>query len=114
MRGDAGKPAEPAHGLCCCTLPDDENDIRLSHAQEASRRAVRRVQEAIDERSRLRPGLHRLSRHPTECYQNIKAADWNTPTPLKVGSQIAFVARFLGRLLAYTYEVTELSQEGDS
>jgi hypothetical protein len=40
-----------------------------------------------------------------EWYQNISAAEWRTPPPLRIGSRIAFVARFLGRELAYTYEV---------
>src|SRR5260370_24084433 len=44
----------------------------------------------------------------TSWYQNITAVEWRSPKPLGVGSQIAFVARFLGRQLEYTYEVQEL------
>lgn len=38
-------------------------------------------------------------------YVNIESVEWQSPRPAVVGSQIAFVARFLGRRLAYTYEL---------
>ena len=41
-------------------------------------------------------------------YANIDSVEWRTPPPMAVGSRMAFVARFLGRRLAYTYEVAEL------
>lgn len=40
-------------------------------------------------------------------YVNIRSVKWRTPPPLRVGSRIDFVAQFLGRRLAYTYEVTD-------
>jgi hypothetical protein len=43
-----------------------------------------------------------------EWYVNIKSIEWKTPPPIRVGSRIAFVAQFLGRQMAYTYEVAEL------
>jgi uncharacterized membrane protein len=43
-----------------------------------------------------------------EWYVNIKAVEWKTDPPLRVGSRLAFVARFLGRRLAYTYEIVDL------
>lgn len=41
-------------------------------------------------------------------YVNIESVEWETEPPVMLGSRIAFVAHFLGRRLAYTYEVVEL------
>jgi uncharacterized membrane protein len=43
-----------------------------------------------------------------EWYANIRAVDVMTPPPLAIGSQMAFVASFLGRTLSYTYEVIDM------
>ena len=43
-----------------------------------------------------------------EWYANIASVEWLTEPPVAVGSEMAFVARFLGRTLSYTYRVTAL------
>jgi hypothetical protein len=43
-----------------------------------------------------------------QWYANIDSVAWRTAPPVAVGSRMDFVARFLGRTLAYTYEVVEL------
>jgi uncharacterized membrane protein len=40
-------------------------------------------------------------------YRNIKRVEWLTARPLQVGTRLAFTAEFLGRRMAYTYEVVE-------
>jgi uncharacterized protein YndB with AHSA1/START domain len=44
----------------------------------------------------------------TAWYRNIKTVEWETEKPVRVGSRISFVARFLGRTIAYTYEVRDV------
>jgi hypothetical protein len=43
-----------------------------------------------------------------EWYANIESVVWQTAPPVAVGSRMEFVAHFLGRRLAYIYEVVEL------
>ena len=40
-------------------------------------------------------------------YANIKSVEWNRADGVAVGSQIAFVADFLGRRLEYVYEIVD-------
>ncbi|TCC24033.1 SRPBCC family protein [Kribbella sindirgiensis] len=43
-----------------------------------------------------------------QWYANIESVVWQTEPPVAVGSRMDFVAQFLGRRLAYTYDVVEL------
>ncbi|SEK52712.1 SRPBCC family protein [Streptacidiphilus jiangxiensis] len=49
--------------------------------------------------------------HAPEWYENIASVAWRTDPPLGVGTRLEFVAEFLGRTLAYTYEVVEYGPE---
>ena len=39
---------------------------------------------------------------------NIRAVQWDSASPVEVGSRLHFTSGFLGRTLEYTYEVVEL------
>lgn len=41
-------------------------------------------------------------------YANIASVEWVTPPPVRSGTRLRFVARFLRRRLVYTYEVVDL------
>lgn len=46
--------------------------------------------------------------HAPDWYVNIESVAWETKPPVAVGSRMAFVAKFLGRRLSYTYEIVDL------
>jgi hypothetical protein len=43
----------------------------------------------------------------TAWYENIERVEWESAPPLAVGTRLGFVARLLGKELAYVYEVRE-------
>jgi hypothetical protein len=47
-----------------------------------------------------------------EWHVNIKSVDWQTSPPVAVGSRMDFVAQFLGRRIAYTYEARRSGSAG--
>lgn len=64
--------------------------------------------ETIIERPRAEVSSYAADPSTTpQWYANIRSVEPKTPPPVAVGSRMDFVAHFLGRRLAYTYEVVE-------
>lgn len=60
---------------------------------------------------RPRAEVARFAADPSNAptwYENIRSIEWVGPPRVEVGARAAFVARFLGRRLAYTYEIVDL------
>lgn len=68
-----------------------------------------RTETVIDRRPDVVAAFAEDPTNAPRWYANIRAVEWITPPPLTVGSRVAFVARFLGRTLAYTYEIAEFT-----
>ena len=62
-----------------------------------------RINRPVDEVSRFAADPNKA----TKWYTNIKSVVWKTAPPLNVGTQIEFIAEFLGKRIIYTYEVEE-------
>ena len=59
------------------------------------------------DRARWWPAYAADPDHVRDWYANIDRVTWETEKPLTIGTRLAFVARFLGRTISYTYEVTD-------
>jgi hypothetical protein len=44
-----------------------------------------------------------------QWYANIKSVEWKTSPGVRIGAKAAFIAQFLGRRLAYTYEIIDFA-----
>lgn len=47
--------------------------------------------------------------HAPEWYVNIKSVEWHSEPSVTVGARMAFVAHFLGKRIAYTYEIVDFA-----
>ena len=66
------------------------------------------VETTIQRRPEIVAGFAGDPANAPQWYANITSVQWRTPPPVGIGSMLDFKAQFLGKGLAYTYEVVEL------
>jgi uncharacterized protein YndB with AHSA1/START domain len=84
-----------------CEAPDPDEEDHMTSVDVQVETVIHRPREVV-------AAYATDPSNAPEWYANIKSVEWRTSPPVRVGSRMDFVAKFMGKRIAYTYEVAEL------